>query len=91
MQRDPSLFALTRLIASKEIGLFVSARADNQIVSLIASAAVCGVFYLIGTPVLTAFFGTAAGNGCVCSVPVLVSKPSPEASSTSAISTTTSA
>jgi len=44
------------------IGLFVSARADNQIVSLIASAAVCGVFYLIGTPVLTAFFGTAAGE-----------------------------
>jgi ABC-2 type transport system permease protein len=44
------------------IGLFVSARADNQIVSLIASAAVCGVFYLLGTPVLTAFFGTAAGE-----------------------------
>lgn len=44
------------------IGLFVSARADNQIVSLIASAAVCGVFYLLGTPVLTGFFGTAAGE-----------------------------
>lgn len=44
------------------IGLFVSARADNQIVSLIAAVAVCGVFYLIGTPVVTDFFGNTAGE-----------------------------
>ena len=44
------------------IGLFVSARSNNQIVSLIISAAVCGVFYLIGTPAITSFFGNAAGE-----------------------------
>lgn len=44
------------------IGLFVSARADNQIVSLIASVALCGLFYLIGTPVITNFFGNTAGE-----------------------------
>lgn len=44
------------------IGLFVSARSDNQIVSLISACAVCGVFYLIGTPTITAFFGNTAGE-----------------------------
>ncbi len=44
------------------IGLFVSARSDNQIVSLISSVALCGAFYLIGTPVVTDFFGNAAGE-----------------------------
>ena len=44
------------------IGLFVSARADNQIVSLIAAVALCGAFYLIGTPVVTNFFGNTAGE-----------------------------
>jgi ABC-2 type transport system permease protein len=44
------------------IGLFVSARSDNQIVSLISAAAVCGVFYLIGTPAVTNFFGNTAGE-----------------------------
>jgi ABC-2 type transport system permease protein len=44
------------------IGLFVSARSDNQIVSLISATALCGLFYLIGTPLITGFFGTSAGE-----------------------------
>jgi len=39
------------------IGLFVSARSDNQIVSLISATALCGFFYLLGTSTLTDFFG----------------------------------
>ena len=35
------------------IGLFVSARTDSQIVSLIVASFACGAFYLIGSPVLT--------------------------------------
>lgn len=35
------------------IGLFVSARTDSQIVSLILASAACGVFFMIGSPVLT--------------------------------------
>ena len=44
------------------IGLFVSARSDNQIVSLITAVAVCGGFYLIGMPTITNFFGNQAGE-----------------------------
>ena len=44
------------------IGLFVSARSENQIVSLISATALCGVFYLIGTGVITDFFGTRAAE-----------------------------
>ena len=44
------------------VGLFVSARSDNQIVSLISATALCGAFYLIGTPTITDFFGTQAGE-----------------------------
>ncbi|GHF94360.1 Gldg family protein [Thalassotalea marina] len=39
------------------IGLAISARNENQIVSLIATSVLCGGFYFIGTPVLTDFFG----------------------------------
>ena len=39
------------------IGLFVSARTDSQIVSLILASFVAGVFYLVGTPVLTDLVG----------------------------------
>ncbi len=35
------------------IGLFVSARTDSQIVSLIVATFACGAFYLVGSPVLT--------------------------------------
>jgi ABC-2 type transport system permease protein len=39
------------------IGLFVSARTDSQIVSLIVTALACGLFYLLGAPVVTDLFG----------------------------------
>ncbi len=39
------------------IGLFVSARTDSQIVSLIMASFACGVFYLVGSPVLTDLMG----------------------------------
>jgi len=44
------------------IGLFVSSRSDNQIVSLITAVALCGVFYLLGSKAVTDFFGTAASE-----------------------------
>ena len=39
------------------IGLCVSSRTDNQIVSLMVTAVVCGIFYLIGSDSVVAFFG----------------------------------
>lgn len=39
------------------IGLFASARSDNQIVSLLLSIALCAALYLIGHPVITSLFG----------------------------------
>ncbi len=39
------------------MGLFVSARSDNAIVSLISASALCGAFYLLGHPVVTNLFG----------------------------------
>jgi len=39
------------------IGLFVSARSDNQIISLIVTSLVCGAFYLIGSDALTGLVG----------------------------------
>jgi ABC-2 type transport system permease protein len=39
------------------VGLFVSARTDSQIVSLIIASFCCGIFYLIGNPVLTDLVG----------------------------------
>lgn len=44
------------------IGLFVSSRSNNQIVSMIASMAVCGMFYLIGSPAITSFVGNTVGE-----------------------------
>ena len=44
------------------IGLFVSSRSDNQIVSLITAVALCGFFYLLGSKAITDFFGTAASE-----------------------------
>ncbi|TGD75877.1 ABC transporter permease [Mangrovimicrobium sediminis] len=38
------------------IGLFVSARTDNAIVSLIGSVALCGALYLLGSGLFTGFF-----------------------------------
>ena len=39
------------------MGLFVSARAENQIVSLIIATALCGAFYLVGHSTITSLFG----------------------------------
>lgn len=44
------------------MGLFVSSRCDNQIVSLILTVALAGAFYLVGASVLTNLFGTATGE-----------------------------
>lgn len=44
------------------IGLFVSARSDNQIVSLISSVALCGLFYLIGSKTITNLAGNEVGD-----------------------------
>lgn len=39
------------------VGLFVSSRTDNAIVSLMGSVAVCGLLYLAGSDLLLGFFG----------------------------------
>jgi len=44
------------------IGLFVSARSDNQIVSLISASVLCGLFYMLGTSTITTFFGNEAAE-----------------------------
>jgi ABC-2 type transport system permease protein len=44
------------------IGLFVSARTDNPIVSLIGTTLLCGLFYLLGSNALTGLFGHAGGE-----------------------------
>lgn len=44
------------------IGLFVSARTDNQIVSLIVTALICGVFYILGTSGVTSLFGNSGSE-----------------------------
>jgi len=49
-----TLFLAAAYIA---IGLYVSVKSDNQIVSLISTCLVCALFYLIGSDTLTSFFG----------------------------------
>ena len=44
------------------IGLFVSARSTNQIVSLILTVLVCGGVYLLGSDALTGLFGNRASE-----------------------------
>ncbi len=44
------------------IGLFVSARSDNQVVSLISATALSGALYMIGSPAITDFFGNQMGE-----------------------------
>ncbi len=44
------------------IGLFVSAKNDNQIVSLIGSVLACLVLYLIGNPTFTTLVGATLGE-----------------------------
>ncbi len=44
------------------VGLFVSSRSDNQIVSLMLTTLVCGLLYLLGAGVLTELVGNQAGD-----------------------------
>ncbi|EAQ96492.1 Gldg family protein [Congregibacter litoralis] len=44
------------------VGLFVSSRTDNAIVSLIGSVALCGLLYLAGSELLLGFFGGSAAE-----------------------------
>jgi ABC-2 type transport system permease protein len=44
------------------IGLFISSRTDNQLVALILTGLVGGVFYLIGASALTSLVGSGAGE-----------------------------
>jgi ABC-2 type transport system permease protein len=44
------------------VGLFVSARSDNSIVSLIGSVALCGALYILGSVMVTSFVGNFAGE-----------------------------
>ncbi len=45
------------------VGLFVSARSDNQIVSLISATALCGLLYLIGSPMITDILSNQMAEG----------------------------
>jgi ABC-2 type transport system permease protein len=49
------------------IGLYVSAKTDSQIVSLIISSLVCLLFYLVGSPNITELFG-ATTQGLLTSI-----------------------
>ena len=49
-----TLFLAAAYIA---IGLYVSVKSENQIVSLIVTTLVCSLFYLLGSETLIAFFG----------------------------------
>jgi ABC-2 type transport system permease protein len=51
------LAAMLMASAYAAIGLFVSSRTDNQIVSLIATVFVGGIFYLVGTSGVTSLTG----------------------------------
>lgn len=44
------------------IGLFISARTDNQIVALIGAVAACGLLFLLGSDTVAGLFGTQAAE-----------------------------
>ncbi len=54
--------ALLLAAAYTAIGLFVSSRTENQIVALILSVLLCGLFYLVGSSGVTDFFGDRVGE-----------------------------
>jgi ABC-2 type transport system permease protein len=56
------LAAILLAAAYTAIGLFVSSRTDNQIVALILTALLCGMFYLVGSAGVTDFFGDAVAE-----------------------------
>lgn len=44
------------------IGLFISSRTSNQLVALIGTAIVCGLFQAVGSPVVTDLVGSTLGD-----------------------------
>ncbi|MEE9355191.1 MAG: Gldg family protein [Methylococcaceae bacterium] len=56
------LATLLLAAAYTSIGLTVSARTDNQIVSLIVTVLICSFFYLLGADKLTGLFGNEASE-----------------------------
>jgi ABC-2 type transport system permease protein len=56
------LAALLMAAAYAAIGLYVSSRTDNQIVALIITLLICGVFYLVGTQGITSLVGDTPGE-----------------------------
>lgn len=56
------LAALLMAAAYVAIGLFVSSRTDNQIVSLIVTVLVCGFLYVVGSRGVTDFVGGGAAD-----------------------------
>ena len=44
------------------IGLFVSAKSDNQIVALILTTFACGVFFVVGSPFVLELASNAVGD-----------------------------
>ncbi|MDD5722569.1 MAG: Gldg family protein [Syntrophales bacterium] len=56
------LAALFLAAAYIAIGLFVSARSENQIVSLMITTLICGLFYALGSDTLTGLFGNEASE-----------------------------
>ena len=56
------LAALLLAAAYVAIGLFISSRTDNQIVALILTVLLCGLFYLAGSRGVTDFFRGSRGR-----------------------------
>ncbi|MGA9351412.1 MAG: Gldg family protein [Anaerolineae bacterium] len=56
------LAAILMASAYAAIGLFVSSRTDNQIVALMVTVLICGLFYLLGASGVTDFVGDALGE-----------------------------
>ena len=56
------LAAILMTSAYAAIGLFVSSRSDNQIVALMVTVLICGLFYLLGASGVTDFVGDAVGE-----------------------------
>ena len=54
--------ALALACAYVAIGLWLSSRTDNQIVSLILTVLVAGAFYVVGSSTLTSLAGRQAGE-----------------------------
>ncbi len=56
------LATLLLAAAYAAIGLFVSSRTDNQIVALISTVLLCGLFYVLGSQGVTTFAGEQLGT-----------------------------